>query len=92
MRAPHDDAAHAGDVRLARDEIADAAFVEAARVVDDQDIAGRRCRDGFQKYVGAAAHGVQGARVRPRGARHAWAAGAAAPGAAATAAVRTHPR
>ena len=41
-------------MRLARHQIADAAFVEPARVVDDQHVAGRRCGDGLEKHVDAA--------------------------------------
>ena len=40
MRAPDDDARQARDMRLARDQIADAALVKTAPVVDDEHVLG----------------------------------------------------
>ena len=54
VRAPDDDAGQARDVRFARDQIADAAFVEPADVVDDQHAPGRGLGDRFEEHVGAA--------------------------------------
>ena len=53
MRAPDDDAGQAGDVGFAGDQVADTAFVQAARVVDDQHVAGRRGGDRLEEHVRA---------------------------------------
>ncbi len=54
MGAPDDDAGQAGDVCLAGHEIANAAFVEPAGVVDDEHVAALGRGDGLEKDVDAA--------------------------------------
>src|SRR2546427_5965602 len=51
MRAPDDDASQFAVFSLQRDQIPDAAFVQAATVVDYQNFAGLRALHCFQKNI-----------------------------------------
>jgi hypothetical protein len=53
MRAPDDNASQSAVFSLQRDQIPDAAFVQAATVVDYQNFAGLRALHCFQKNVDA---------------------------------------
>ena len=53
MRAPDDNASQSAGFSLERDQIADAALIQAATVVDYQNFAGLRALHCFQKNVNA---------------------------------------
>lgn len=54
VQAPDDDAVEPGGLCLQRDEVADAALIGTAAVVDDQHVTGFGSFQGFQEDVHAA--------------------------------------
>ena len=69
MRAPADRAGDAAHEGLADHQVADAAFVVAAAVVDDEHVTLVRCGDRLEKHVGAAGMAGRPRRARGFGAR-----------------------
>ena len=51
MRAPNDDSSEPTMLRFQRREIADAAFIQTAAVIDHQRLAGLRSIHGFKKDI-----------------------------------------
>jgi hypothetical protein len=53
MRAPDNDSSEPAVFSFKRGEIADAAFVQTAAIIDYQNVAGSRGLHRFQKYIDA---------------------------------------